>query len=463
MMRQNFRLAARLAATAVLALALAGCQQRLGGLAPWSSGDKESSAAGSIVVGQGDSLYVLSRRYQVPLRDLIEINKLSPPYNIEPGQRLTLPAARQYIVQPGDTLYGVSRMFRVDVSELTRLNNLTPPYALKSGQPLRLPSPSAGYAGGDAPPQVSAAPRSKIERSDVGVAAVPPPAASVAPPSAASAPTATPSFNPAAPSVLYQPGQDPRNARPSAPAAAPASASAPPAPPPASPPASTAPSSVLQQPAVAETPPVAPVLVKPGKKPTPTETAADNKPAETAQAPEPQTEPAKETPKEKDKPREASAGKPASAQQPSQPTQTAAAAPPPRAADAEPPPRATGRFLMPVKGSVISGFGPKSGGQHNDGVNIAAPKGTAVVAADNGVVAYVGNELRGFGNLLLIRHADGWVTAYAHLDHINVERGAEVKRGQKIGAVGQSGGVPSPQLHFEVRKGSQAVDPKDQM
>jgi murein DD-endopeptidase MepM/ murein hydrolase activator NlpD len=143
--------------------------------------------------------------------------------------------------------------------------------------------------------------------------------------------------------------------------------------------------------------------------------------------------------------------------------QVVAVAPPPKAEAAAPPPRTAGRFLWPVKGKLVSGFGPKPDGMHNDGLNIQAAKGTAVVAADNGVVAYAGNELRGFGNLLLIRHADGWITAYAHLDRIDVARGAKVKRGQSIGTVGQTGSVSSPQLHFELRKGTQAVDPTDQM
>ena len=116
-----------------------------------------------------------------------------------------------------------------------------------------------------------------------------------------------------------------------------------------------------------------------------------------------------------------------------------------------------------MNGKLISGFGPKPDGLHNDGLNIAAPKGTPVVAADSGVVAYAGNELRGFGNLLLLKHSDGWITAYAHLDKIEVERGAAVKRGQVIARVGQTGGVSTPQLHFELRKGSQAVDPSAQM
>lgn len=124
-----------------------------------------------------------------------------------------------------------------------------------------------------------------------------------------------------------------------------------------------------------------------------------------------------------------------------------------------PPLAGGGRFLWPVRGRVISDFGPKNGGMHNDGINISAKPGDTVRAAENGVVAYSGNELRGFGNLLLIRHRDGWITAYAHADEILVKRGDQVKRGQVIARVGTSGRVAEPQLHFEIRKGTKAVDP----
>ena len=119
-----------------------------------------------------------------------------------------------------------------------------------------------------------------------------------------------------------------------------------------------------------------------------------------------------------------------------------------------------GRFLWPVRGSIVSGFGAKPGGMQNDGINIAVAPGTPVRAAENGVVVYAGNELRGFGNLVLLRHADGWMSAYAHLDEIGVERGAQVQRGQGIGKSGQSGGVTSPQLHFELRRDGRPVDPR---
>lgn len=123
------------------------------------------------------------------------------------------------------------------------------------------------------------------------------------------------------------------------------------------------------------------------------------------------------------------------------------------------PPKSGKGFIWPVKGEVIADYGTTSKGQHNDGINIAAPRGTPVLAAEAGVVAYAGNELRGFGNLLLIKHEGGWMTAYAHNDTLLVKRGDVVKRGQKIAKVGDSGGVSQPQLHFEVRQGTRAVDP----
>jgi murein DD-endopeptidase MepM/ murein hydrolase activator NlpD len=116
-------------------------------------------------------------------------------------------------------------------------------------------------------------------------------------------------------------------------------------------------------------------------------------------------------------------------------------------------------FRWPARGRIIAGFGPKPTGQQNDGINLALPEGTPVKAADDGVVAYAGNELKGYGNLVLIRHANGFVTAYAHASEVMVKRGDTIKRGQVIAKSGQTGNVTSPQLHFEIRKGASPVDP----
>jgi murein DD-endopeptidase MepM/ murein hydrolase activator NlpD len=116
-------------------------------------------------------------------------------------------------------------------------------------------------------------------------------------------------------------------------------------------------------------------------------------------------------------------------------------------------------FRWPVRGRVVTGYGAKTNGKSNDGINVAVPEGTPVKAAEDGVVAYSGNELKGYGNLVLIRHSNGYVTAYAHASELMVKRGETIKRGQVIAKSGQSGEVGSPQLHFEIRKGSSPVDP----
>jgi murein DD-endopeptidase MepM/ murein hydrolase activator NlpD len=133
--------------------------------------------------------------------------------------------------------------------------------------------------------------------------------------------------------------------------------------------------------------------------------------------------------------------------------------PPVQQAKVAEPAAALPSFRWPVRGRVITGFGPKPNGLQNDGIDLAVPQGTPIKAADDGVVAYAGNELKGYGNLVLIRHSNGYVTAYAHASEILVRRGETVKRGQVIAKSGETGSVKSPELHFEIRKGATPVDP----
>jgi LysM repeat protein len=116
-------------------------------------------------------------------------------------------------------------------------------------------------------------------------------------------------------------------------------------------------------------------------------------------------------------------------------------------------------FRWPAQGRVIVGFGASLNGVRNDGINLALPEGTAVKAAEEGVVTYANNELKGHGNLVLIQHSDGYVTVYAHASELLVKRGDQIKRGQVIARSGQTGNVNTPQLHFEVRKGATPLDP----
>jgi len=319
-----------------------------------------------VVVQRDETLYEVSRRYDVPIRAIIDANNLQPPYRLLTGQTLKLPKVRVHYVLAGDTLYSVSRLWGVDLATLAEMNHLQPPYTLITGSTLLLPPQVA-------PPVVAGA-RPQPGEGQGGITATPLAPPPSAPPAVAAAPS---------------------SATPTAPA---------PAPMPSAP--------ATQAPA-----PTAPII--------------------TSQAP---------------------AAPPAA---PAPPPAAAPASPPQTAALPPPPARGGREFLWPVRGRVIGSYGTGSGGTHNDGINIAAPEGTTVVAADSGVVAYAGNELRGYGNLILIKHADGWMTAYAHNAQILVKRGERVQRGQAIARVGATGAVNTPQLHFEVRKGTRALDPAD--
>ncbi len=318
-----------------------------------------------IVVQRDETLYEVSRRYDVPLRAIIDANNLQPPYRINTGQTLTLPRVRVHYVLAGDTLYSVSRLWGVDVATLAEMNHMQPPYTLITGSGLMLP------------PQVA--------------------------PAVASA---------------SGPGQRPAQGRG-------AYTAAPLAPP------TTGGSAVAPLPPAAAVPTPAPPTAPPVATATPGTLSIPAAPPPAAAPPAPV------------------------------PPTAAAPTPPQTAVLAPPPPRGGQSFLWPVRGHVISGYGTATGGTHNDGINIAAPEGTTVVAADNGTVAYAGNELRGYGNLILVKHADGWMTAYAHNSQLLVKRGERVQRGQAIARVGATGAVNAPQLHFEVRKGTRALDPAD--
>lgn len=116
-------------------------------------------------------------------------------------------------------------------------------------------------------------------------------------------------------------------------------------------------------------------------------------------------------------------------------------------------------FIWPAKGDIILAFGRIKSGFHNDGINIKSQENTPVIASETGEIIYTGNEIPGYGNLILIKHKNNWVTAYSHLKKIIYRKGQVVRRGQKIGIVGKTGNVNEPQLHFEIRKGKKALNP----
>ncbi len=292
-----------------LLLLTGGCAGNKIQLFNYDFGSFFGSTPDYVIVRKGDTLYSISRRYNLPIREMIETNNLRPPYSLSIGQRLRLPTAKYHIVQKGDTIYNISKRYNIDMTSLSKANNISAPYALRIGQKLTLPGaivskPTATNYVSNVPPKKTSS-----------------------------------SWKPWA------------------------------------------------------------------KKTTTTKTP-----------------------------------------------QTASYTPPPK--------KRTSKFAWPVKGTVISKFGTIGKGRTNDGINIKAPLGTTVKAADVGTVAYAGNELKGFGNLILIKHPDGWVTAYAHNDRMTVKKGQKVQKGEKIATVGSTGGVNTPQLHFEIRSGKKAVNPQ---
>ncbi|MBP7710083.1 MAG: M23 family metallopeptidase [Rickettsiales bacterium] len=245
-----------------------------------------------IEVVSGDTIFGISKKTGVPLRDLIKQNNLTPPYNLEVGDRLSIPSANYHEVKQGETLYAISRTYNMKINQLIEINELKEPYSVKAGDRIKI---------------------SKENKEQ----------------------------------------QPSRNLKPS------------------------------QKPAEAE------------QKVGVVDKVLDK----------------------------------------------------------------FNKFSWPLRGTIISKFGPKSGGLYNDGINIKAKEGAEVKASEDGIVAYVGNELKGYGNLVIVKHSGGWITAYAHLSKASVTRGAKVKKGQKIGAVGATGNVTSPQLYFGLRKGRDAVNP----
>lgn len=263
-----------------------------------------------VTVGRGETLFDVAERVRTPVRAIIELNRLEPPYALAVGSTLRIPPPVFYPVRQGDTLFGIARRFNIDPRSLANLNGFGLEAALAPGQRIALPS---------------------LAR-DQGV-------------------------NPQA------------------------------------------------------------------SGPTPTGLAQAN-----ASRPTP--------------PRQASDG--------TTPPPLTVSPPAPSQSDQQIASVGRGRFAWPVRGAVLSAFGPKGPGQRNDGVNIAGSAGQSVGAAAAGEVVFAGN-LPGFGNLVLLKHDGGWVTAYAHLSKATVKMRDRVAQGQEVGLVGQTGMVDRPQLHFEIR------------
>jgi murein DD-endopeptidase MepM/ murein hydrolase activator NlpD len=433
-----------------LAMTLAACGRGDGGPAPVTRGDHGRAGSAGVVqpvggpglhtVRRGQTLSEIAQRYGVDMDAMAAVNDLSPPYVLQIGQRLRIPRPRTYEVQHGDTVYGIARRFRVPIRAVIETNDLSPPYRLRVDQVLRIPQPRRyQVARGDTLYSIS-------RRYDVAMS-------ELARLNGLSPPyTITPGQDLLIPGGRTQvasadPGRRETDGSGGAEAGGRDDGGS---------------AADGQGDGAASGTDATDTASQDTGATTTTQTARADEAGDTA-TDDGGASPPVAVPRPEPKPaviKRADAGDtaaPGDDRDGGESTQTAS-----RREDVpDPPARESGRFAWPLRGDIVTGYGPQDNGLHNDGLNIAAKRGTPVKAAANGVVAYVGNELQGFGNLILVKHADNWITAYAHLQTILVERGQQVSRGEPIGRVGSSGGVPKPQLHFETRRGSDAVNPNE--
>jgi len=291
-----------------------------------------------------ETVYDVAERVRTPIRAIVELNNLRPPYTLTPGMMLRIPPPVVYTVADGDNLFGVSRRFSIDARSLANLNDIPLESRLRAGQ--RLALPSLVRDRGPDPKARGARPEGLLDAAAIVAATPRTPYRAAAPGSAVPYSSATTANAATAGAAAASSLREPLPPRP-------------------------------------ETPPVSDSQV-------------------------------------------ASLGK--------------------------------GRFTWPVKGEILSSYGPKGAGQRNDGVNIAASNGDSVKAAAAGVVVYAGNSIPAFGNLVLVKHPGGWATLYGNLGRITVKNNAQVSQGQEVGTAGVSGAVDRPQVHFEIRYAQNAHD-----
>ena len=344
-----------------------------------------------VTVRSGETIYDVAARNRAPVRGIIDANNLTPPYDLRAGQVLTVPRPATHVVQEGDTLFGVARRFMVDVHSLASLNDLTLQSRLRVGQPLALPSGAK----------------------DTGVT--------------------PPSPTPTLAAVSGEPAE-PATTRPARPGPSYSSSSS-----------STASTGATSRPTYVP-PPVSPSMSAEVSEATAAEAAA------VGCGPAPVAARSR---------RSAHTVADAYAAVERSPTAIAPDSPAPPAN--EPPPVAQtpfetaavesggGRFVWPVKGPVISTFGPKPTLAQNDGIDIGAAFGTPVVATADGHVVFNG-AVAGQGKTILLKHYDdNWASVYGQLSRSLVKNEEKVKKGQVIACIGQGQNFAQPQLHFELR------------
>jgi len=360
-----------------------------------------SSEKKEIKVEQGDTLYSIAKKNNTNLREIIELNNIEPPYQVKVGESIKIPVASYHESRDGETLYSISRMYNMKVNDLIAINDLKFPYAIYTGDKIKI-NPNKNLKNQEQKPSENIEIAQKTTKD-----------------------LSKNSKNEKAPNNISKENLKEKN--------------------------------------IADNKNIKAKLANENSaKNEPDKVLSSNKSIDKSAEIEsyglkPTEVRARELSKADDNSKTVKNIIPAQ----NQIVQTKLEINKPIDKDAiKKIANKSNHFAWPVRGEIVSKFGPKSAGLFNDGINIKAKSGQNVMASEDGIIAYVGNELKGYGNLVIIKHAGGWISAYAHLKDFAVNRGQKIYQGQKIGSVGDSGKVKYPQLYFGLRKGRDAVNPE---
>ncbi len=382
------------------------------------------------VINKGDTLYSIAKKNNVEIRQVIEENHLRPPYILIPGQSIKLPEARFHIVAENDTLYAISRSYGVDIGRLANKNNLTSPYNLAKGQKLWLPSATTDI--GTEKYDFSTKETATVSH-DVNFTDLAPIDTSTQKKEEKNSnsmdeednPFTTKNYNTessledqAAKSQVTKDKDKNKNS---------------------------------------DKPLVSGAFKNQTEKEFATNYNEKSKPANNTTSINKTNNIKNEELSSVSPSSKSSNIKTSSLAKSDEEEDLSIHSVKKSSANSS---SKSPIFVWPLSGKTVSGFGPKRGGLYNDGINISAKEGSPIKAAEDGDVIYSGNELRGYGNMLLLKHNNGYLTSYAHADNIIVKKGDVVKKGQVIGYVGKTGHVSSPQLHFSIRQGRKAINPE---
>jgi murein DD-endopeptidase MepM/ murein hydrolase activator NlpD len=347
-----------------------------------------------------ETLYAISKKYQISAREIIDLNKLKAPYRLKKGDIIKIPHQQFHVVKKGETLFGIARNYHMKVDEIIAINKLQKPYAVKTGNRLQI----TNFKNIEEPKNLT---YKTHEQKIIN------PISSVNNSLANTSDKNSPPVKKLQANIMASNNLDKTNALNNA---------------------------------------------EFSKDNVEISNKSDKSLTNKSLPKETQTAEKKELVSENQNIN--SSQQLTKSNESSSESTTIAQNKIISSQEENNIEEKKNFFSWPVRGSVVSRFGPKKGGLYNDGINIKAKEGASVGSAEDGIVAYAGNELKGYGNLVIIKHSQGWITAYAHLKEINVSKGQKILKAQKIGSVGNTGSANFPQLYFGLRKGREAVNPQ---